>query len=168
VDDGTAEIHAGSDTGKVVLANRFATVSAITLSKISFYTSDAAAGDAVEVIIYEDPSGLAAVPESSMEVWRTAVVLGSGGFQEVAAPGCPALNAGEVPGAAFFVAVANRAERNYTIGIDLSGAGHSYASVDGGQSYKSLSTMPIINGNAMIRAHTEQASTCFLGVAIGR
>ncbi len=168
VDDGTTEIHAGSDTGKVVLANRFATVSKITLSKISFYTSGAAAGDAAEVIIYEDPSGLASVPEPSMEVWRTAVVLGGGGFQEVAAGGCPALNAGEVPGAAFFVAVVNTAARNYTIGIDLSGAGHSYVSVDGGQSYKSLSTKPIIDGHAMIRAHTGQASTCFVGVALGR
>jgi len=168
VDDGTAEIHAGSDTGKVVLANRFATVSAITLSKISFYTSGAAAGDAVEVIVFEDTSGMASEPTPSMEVWRTAVVLGSGGFQEVAAPGCPALNLGGVPGAAFFVAVANRAARNYTLGIDLSGAGHSYVSVDGGQSYESLSTKPIIDGHAMIRAHAEDASTCFIGSVIGR
>jgi len=164
-DDGTAEIYVGSTSGALVLANRFAAPSPVSLRSISFYTSGWAAGDPAEVIVFEDPTGTAAGPDPSMEVWRTPVVLGAGGFQEVPAD-APTLNPGGVPGAAFFVAVANRAERSYTLGIDMSGpyAGASYISTDGGLSFEPLSGTPIIDGNAMIRAHVEQAETCFIGV----
>jgi len=165
VDDGTAEIHAGSTTGALVLANRFAALSPVSLRSVSYYTSGWAAGDRAEVIVYEDPTGAAAAPDPSMEVWRAPVVLGDGGFQEVPVD-APTLNPGGVPGAAFFVAVANRGERSYTLGIDMTGphAGASTLSTDGGLTFEPLSGMPIIDGNAMIRAYVEQAETCFVGV----
>ncbi len=165
LDDGTAEIHAGSAGGDIVLANRFSTSSPVSLQAVSFYASGWAAGDEAEVILYEDPTGEAGGPAPSMEVWRTTVVLGGGGFQEVPAQGCPVLNAGGAIGAAFFAAVANRAERSYTLGIDQTGphCGISYVSTDGGASFAPLSTMPVMDGNAMIRAEGETVGTCFIG-----
>ena len=164
VDDGTAEIHAGSTTGAFVMANRFATVGPVSLRSVSFYTSGWAAGDEAEVIIYEDPAGTAPGPDTWMEVWRTTVELGSGGFQEMSTEGCPTINSDGIPGAAFFAAVANKAERSYTLGIDMSGpyAGASYVSDDGGLTFAPLSIMPIIDGNAMIRVSTMEVGACFI------
>ena len=168
VDDGTAEIYTGSSSGTFVLANRFVMLSSVSLEKALFYTSGSAAGDWVEVIIYEDPSGAAPVPDPSMEVWRTSFVLGAGGFQSVPSAGCPTLNPDGVADAAFFVAVANRTERIYSLGIDLTGpyAGASYVSTDGGTTFVPLSSIPIIDGNAMIRAKGVQAQPCFIGVVM--
>ena len=163
VDDGTAEIHTGSETGLVILANRYTAASSVRLDEVSFYMSGAAEGDRAEVIVYEDPSGEASVPDPSMEVWRATVVLGGGGFQLVSAAGCPALNPGGLPGAAVFVALANTSEQSCSLGIDLSGAGFSYVSTDGGSTFAPLSSVPIIDGHAMIRAKVVQAPTCFIG-----
>ncbi len=166
LDDGTAEIHAGSTSGAFIIANRFSTSASVSLRAVSFYTSGAAAGDEAEVIIYEDPSGEAGRPAPSMEVWREAIVLDTGGFQEVPVEGCPVLNA--APGAAFFVALENRVERSYSLGVDMSGpcAGASYVSIDGGSTFDPISSMPIIDGNAMVRAHEKPAESCFIGVAM--
>ena len=167
LDDGIAEMHTGSDTGFGIIANRFAAFSPVSLHAVSFYTSGRATGDWIEVIIYEEPTGTAFGPDPSMEVWRATTVLADGGFQEVTAAGCPLLNPGGTPGAAFYVAVANKAERSYTLGIDMSVpyAGSSYVSTDGGQTFKPLSTMPIIDGNAMIRAHVQESGFCFIGTS---
>ena len=164
-DDGSVEMHVGSDEGVVVLANRFTVLSSMDLDSISFYASGAAAGDPVEVIVYEDASGEAAAPEALMEVWRKPLVLGSGGFQTVSAADCPTINAEAVPGAAFFVAVVNTGPRNYTLGIDLSGpkAGASFISIDGAFTFAPISSMPIIDGNAMIRVQGTHGTTCFIG-----
>jgi len=165
LDDGGAEIRTGATTGDLVIANRFRLSKPTHLQRISFYTGDSAAGDTAEVIVYEDPTGSSSGPEPAMEVWRSTAVLGSGGFQEVPATGCPALNLNGVQDAAFYVAVANKGERNYTLGIDMTGpyVGASYVSTDGGLTFKPLSTMQIIDGNAMIRAYETPAEPCFIG-----
>ena len=135
---------------------------------MSFYTSGAAAGDEVEVILYEDPTGLASGPEPALEVWRTAASLGSGGFQEVSATGSPTLNPDGSGDGIFFAAVKNKAGRSYTLGIDMDGpyAGATYVSSDDGRSFAPTSTMPIFDGNAMIRAHAKAPESCFIGTAI--
>ena len=163
-DDGSVEMHVGSDEGQVVLANRFTVLSSMDLDSISFYASGAAAGDPVEVIVYEGASGTAAAPEASMEVWRKPLVLGSGGFQTVSAADCPTINVEAVPGAVLFVAVANTGTRTYSLGIDLSesNAGASFISIDGGMTFAPISSMPIIDGNAMIRVQGTQGHTCFI------
>jgi len=163
-DDGLAEIHTGSASGKCLLANRFTLSSTVSLEAVLFYTSGVAAGNRAEVIIYEDPSGAAPVPTSSMEIWCTNVVLGTGGFQSVPTAGCPILNPDEVQGAAFFAAVANATEKSYSLGIDFSGSGFSYISTDGGTTFAPLSSIPIIDGIAMIRAQGVQTQTCFINV----
>ncbi len=168
LDDGLAEIYAGSASGAFIMANRFSASAPVSLRAVSFYTSGAAAGDEAEVIIYENPTASAPVPDPSMEIWRETMVLSAGGFQEVSVEGCPVLNADAAPGAAFFVAVMNKAERSYTLGIDMSGpyAGASYVSTDGGSTFSPLSIMPIIDGNAMVRAHEKPSESCFIGVAM--
>ncbi len=168
LDDGTAELHTGSADGTCVLANRFSLPSAAWLEEVSFYTSGSAAGELAEVIVYEDLSGEAAVPDSVMEVWRTTVLLGAGGFQSVPAGGCPTLNPDGIAGAAFFAAVADRAEGSYSVGIDLDGpyAGASYVSTDGGLTFGPTSRLPILDGNAMIRVTIQEAGACFIGGAI--
>ena len=162
-DDGTAEIYLVASSGRMVVANRFTAPVPSRLSSVSFYMSGVAAGDPAEVIIYEDPTGTAPVPEPSMEVRRVSVVLGDGGFQEEPMGGLP-LNRASDPGAAFFVAVANTADRGCSLGVDMAGpkAGASYLSTDGGGAFAPLSSSPIIDGNAMIRAHVEPAA-CFIG-----
>jgi len=165
IDDGTAEIYAGAADSSLVLANRFVASSPVSLRAVSFYTSGWAAGDEADLIVYEDPTGAAPAPDPSMEVWRTTVVLGGGGFQEVPADECPAINASGTFGAAFYAAMANRAGRSYTLGIDTAGpqAGTSYVSTDGCDTYAPLSGIPIIDGNAMIRVYLKEAGTCFIG-----
>lgn len=168
LDDQTAEIYAGSTTGSFIIANRFTASIPVSLRTVSFHTSGWAAGDKAEVILYEDASGTASGPEPSMEVWRTSVVLGSGGFQEVSADDCPVLNLTGSPGAVFYVAVANSTERSYTLGIDMSGpyAGASFVSKDGGLTFTPLSAMPIIDGNSMIQAQIEDPEICFVDVVM--
>jgi len=167
LDDGTAEIYLVSDSGELVAANRFAAAAPVRLTSISFYTSGVAAGETAEVVIYEDPDGSARVPEPTMEVRRVPVVLGSGGFQMVPT-GDMTINAAGVPGAAFFVAVADSSAGGYSLGIDMTGphAGASSLSTDGGFSFEPLSSTPIVDGNAMIRAHTDSAEACFIGAVM--
>jgi len=166
-DDGEAEIYTGSTAGSLIVANRFPASEAVSLRAVSFHTSGWAAGDGAEVIMYEDPSGAAPGPNPSMEVWRTAIEIGAEGFQEVPAVGCPTLNPGGASGVAFFVAVANTDGRSYTLGIDQTGpyAGTSHLSTDGGLTFAPLSSVPIIDGNAMIRAHVQESGACFIGTA---
>ncbi len=163
-DEVSAVVYTGSTSGAFILANRFAAPAPVALHTVSFYTSGWAVGDEVDVIIYEDPTGAAPGLEPSMEVWRKTVELGSGNFQEVPAD-CPTLNPGGVPGASFFVAVANTADRSYTLGIDLSEpyAAASYVSTDGGSTFEPLSSMPVIEGNVMIRSAGEPPAPCFVG-----
>ncbi len=110
LDDGTAEIYAGSTSGAFILANRFTASTPLSLTSVSFYTSGWAARDLAVLIVYEDLSGAEPGPVRSMEVWRTTFELGRGDFQTVLLD-CPALNPGGAPEAAFFVAVANTATR---------------------------------------------------------
>ena len=168
LDDGTPEIHAGATTGALIVANRFSTSNPVSLRAVSFYTSGEAAGDPSEVIIYEDSTGTAPGPDPTMEVWRTTVVLEDGGFQEALTGGCPTLNSVGSPGAAFYVAVANTADRSYTLGIDMTGpyAEASHISTDGEITFTKISTMPIIDGNAMIRVHAKPAESCFIGAVM--
>ena len=167
LDDGTAEIYLVSDSGGLVTANRFTAPAPVRLTSISFYTSGVATGEAAEVIIYEDPDGSARVPEPTMEVRRVPVVLGSGGFQVVPTGGMM-INGAGVPGAAFFVAVADSSAGGYSLGIDMTvpPAGASSLSKDGGFGFAPLSATPIIDGNAMIRAHSEPAESCFIGAVM--
>ena len=164
LDDGTAEVHGGSTSGAFILANRFTTSTPIALEAVSFYTSGWAAGDEAAMIVYEDPFGTEAGPSPSMEVWRTTVTLESGGFQTVSTDGL-VLNPAGVDGAAFYVAVANTAGRSYTLGVDRSGpgAGASFVSTDGGATFASLSTLTVLDGNAMIRAEVGPIEACFVG-----
>ena len=168
LDDGSEEIHAGSTGGTCVIANRFTALSSVKLEAVEFYTSGAASGEWAEVIVYQDVSGAAAVPEASMDVWRKGVVLGEGGIQRLPAGDCPVINGEGAPGAAFFVAVANRVVRSYSLGIDLSGvySGATYISTDGGATFVPIASIPIIDGNAMIRVEAGQAPACFVGVAV--
>ena len=153
-DDGSAEIHTGSVTEPLVVANRFVPGEQVSLSSVSFYTSGAAAGDPAEIVIYEDPTGQAPAPDPSMEVFSTEITLGQGGFQVVAVGGLE-LNAAGSPEAAFFVGLANVTPRSYSLGIDMSGTrgGATFISEDGGHRFVPISEFPIMDGIAMIRAH---------------
>ena len=168
-DDGEAELHAGSTSGAFIVANRFPVHAPISLRAVSFYTSGWACGDEVEVIVYEDPSGSTSVPNPSMEVWRTSTELSGGGFQEVATEGL-VLNADGNTEAAFFVAVANKAQRSYTLGIDTTGpvSGNAYVSIDGGLTFEPLSSIPILDGTPMIRAHEKKPGSCFVSSVTNR
>ena len=152
-DDGSAEIHTGSVTEPLVVANRFVPGECVPLSSVSFYTSGAAAGDLAEIVIYEDPSGLAPAPDPSMEVLREEIILGEGGFQLVDLGGL-ALNVEGSPEAAFFVGLANVAPRSFSLGVDMSGTrgGVSFISEDGGLRFVAISEFPVMDGIAMIRA----------------
>ncbi len=167
-DDGSAEIHVGSVSGEIVVANRFDAHVPVRLKAVSFYTSGVAAGGRAEVIVYEDPTGTGPGPEPSMEVVRVPIALGSGGFQEVPLGDLLLNEAGE-PDAAFYVAVANLDERSYSLGTDLNGpaGASSYLSTDGGLTYEPLDSSPIIDGNAMIRAWVEETGECFIGTVAG-
>ena len=169
LDDGTAEIHGGSTSGNFIVANRFSAPSPVALESVSFYTSGWAAGNEVALIIYESSVGADPVPDPAREVWRTAVILEDGGFQEVPTRGCPTLNRVGAQDGAFFVAVANTASRSFTLGIDQDGpyAGASYVSIDGGLTYQLISSLPIIDGNAMIRVSAVEVGVCFLGTIEG-
>ena len=166
-DDGTSEMHAGATSGRFVLANRFTSLASVNLETISFYTSGRAAGESVDVIIYEEQNWVTEVPDPSNEVWRTTVTLGSGGFQEVATDNL-LINAGGVPGASFFVAVANTSYTNCSLGIDMTGpnAQSSYVSTDNGLTFAPLRSKPIIHGNVMIRAYGTHALDCFVEEAV--
>lgn len=167
LDDGSAEVFTGSTSGTFIIANRFSASATLSLRAVSFFTSGWAGGDRAEVIIYEDPTGEASGPEPWMEIWRMTVVLGSGDFQEVPTESCPPINTGNATEGAFFVAMANTAERSYTLGIDRTGpsAGASCVSADGGLTYESLSAIPISDGNAMIRAHERPGGICFIHIS---
>ena len=164
LDDGTAEIHGGATDGAFVLANRFTVSGAVMLHAVTFFASGAAEGDAVEVIVYEEVLGETSGPAPGLEVWRTTATLGAGGFQDVPAADCPAINPGGVPGASLYVAVANTTPRSYTLGVDTDGprADSSYVSTDGGVIFEPLETIPILDGNAMIRVRTREAGICFI------
>ena len=157
LDDGSTDIYAGSTSGEFIIANRFSADASVSLDAVSFYMSGWGAGDEVDVIIYEDPTGMAPGPDPSMEVWSATVELGMGGFQEVLTEDCPVLNPEGIQGAAFYVAVANVSGRSFKLGIDTTGPnrGSSYVSKDDGLTYAPLSAIPIIDGNAMIRADGE-------------
>lgn len=157
IDDGTAEIHTGSESEYLVVANRFLSGRPVSLAHVSFYTSGAAAGDPAEVIVYEDATGTASEPDASLEVFRSEITLGRGGFQEVDVGGLM-LNAAGNPEAAFFVGIANAGPRSFSLGIDMTGprGRASFLSEDGGDAFVSLSSMPIIHGNAMIRVFEER------------
>ena len=153
LDDGSAEIHTGSVTEPLVVANRFVPGERATLSAVSFYTSGAAAGESAEVIIYEDPDGRAMAPDPSMEVFRKEITLGDGGFQIVETDDL-VLNTARYPRAAFFVGLVDVASGSFSLGIDMGGTGGgSFISEDGGHRFDPISAFPVIDGNAMIRAH---------------
>ena len=152
-DDGSVEIHGGAMTGMFVLANRFRTSVPMVIDLISFYTAGGSAGDEVDVIVYEDPTGRALSLDPTMEILRMTVTLGDEGFQQVVVDR-PLINKDGLQNAAFFVAVANLAEGSYKLGIDMSGpsAGISFVSTDDGRTFEPLSSIPILDGIAMIRA----------------
>ena len=166
-DDGTAEIYTGSASGAFMVANRFSASGPVRLRGISFLTSGSAAGDAVELLVDEDPTGTADRPDPTMEIRRTTAILEGAGFQEVSA-GDVVLNAAGIREATFFVALSNRSGRSYTLGIDMTGA-HADASListDDGLTFEPLAAYPVIDGNAMIRALVEPAGVCFLGAVL--
>ena len=167
LDDGTAEMFGGGTGGLFVLANRFPVAVPATLRSISFHTSGAAAGDTVDVVVYEDTGGRGDGPEPHMEVWRTTVVLGKGGVQDVATGGLPVNTAG-TGDAVLYAAVADTASRSYSLGVDMTGppAGEAFVSTDGGESFEPLATVPILHGNVMIRIDLEPAGTCFIDEVI--
>ena len=152
-DDGQAEIYLGAESGDLVVANRFVSARSVTLRSISFVTGGNEADDLVEIVVYEDISGIASCPDPSMEVGRTEVVLGQGGLQEVEI-GEIRLNALASPGAVFFVGVTHPSSRRFSLGIDTSGPkGYaSFFSEDGGLRFSPLSELPVVDGNAVIRA----------------
>ena len=166
-DDGTAEVYVGSATGELIVANRFAAPAPVSLKAVSFYTSGVAAGDPVEVIIYEDPEGSALIPEPSMELDRVSVTLERGGFQEITLDDI-LLNQEGNPGAAFFIGIAGTTGRSFSLGVDRTDpvSGSSCLSTDGGMTFEPFYTMRIIDGDAMIRVDVEPAESCFLSVVI--
>ena len=151
-DDGTAEIFAGSREGTVVICNRFVPGDRAVLSAAFFHHSGAAAGDPVEIVVYEDVTGRAPVPDEIMEVFRVEALLDDGGFQEVDLGGLT-INVSRHPDAAFFVGLASVALESFSLGIDRSGQGGdaSFISEDGGGRFVPLSEYSVLDGNAMIR-----------------
>ncbi len=154
-DDDSAEIYFGSVLGEVILANRFDLDITLELREITFYTSQLAAGTVAEVVIYEGSDG-ELLPEGWMEVARKAVTLAEEGFQRLSFEGL-FLNRDSRAGATFFVGVENLPGVHYSLGIDLDGPnqGGTVLSEDKGVSFEPISSCPIVDGNAMIRAHGE-------------
>ena len=149
------------------MANRFPTSSPYVLEEVSFHTSGASAGSEVDVIVYEDVDGRADRPDGCREVWRKRVTMGAGGYQNVPAGGLT-LNGGGARDGAFWVAVAERGDSTgLSLGIDLTGpaAGDSYHSTNGGADFSPLSTVPVLDGVAMIRAGGRAAAGCFIKAA---
>ena len=153
LDDCSVEIHATADHGGLVIANRFVPGGPVRLSGVTFYGVGAASGDRAGILLYEDPTGTATVPDPAMAVFSTEVPLEGDGFQTVEMGGL-VLNRDGHPDAAFFVALAFLTPMGFALGIDVNGPGNdaSFISEDGGRGFVSLSTFPIIGGNAMIRA----------------
>lgn len=163
-DDGSAEIFVASNDDGLVMANRFPISSPFVLEQVSFYTSGASVGSEVDVIVYEDPQGRTDRPACWREVWRVRVTLGEGGFQDVRTGGLT-LNAGGARDGAFRVAVAECGESAFpSLGIDLTGpaAGISFHSTNGGADFSPLSTVPVLDGTAMIRAGGRAAEGRFV------
>ena len=166
-DDGTAEVYVGSASAELIVANRFAAPAPVRLKAVSFYTSGVAAGDPVEVIIYEDPEGSALTPEPSMELDRVSVTLERGGFQGLTLDDIM-LNREGHPDAAFYIGIAGTTARSFSLGVDMADpvSGSSCLSTDGGMTFEPFYSMPIIDGDAMIRVDVEPAESCFLSVVI--
>lgn len=154
-DDKSAEIYCGSELGGIIVANRFSLDITLELREITFYTSELASGTVVEVVIFDDPDGNL-LPEQGMEVAREAVILEGEGFQSQSFEGL-FLNRSSRAGATFFVGVENLPGVHYSLGIDLDGPnqGETLISDDGGESFEPISSIPIVDGNAMIRAYGE-------------
>ena len=154
LDDGSQEIHTGSSVEGLIIANRFRPRRPVLIGSVSFYTSGVASGDLARIIIYEDPTGDALVPNESMEVWSRVITLGGGGFQEETIGGI-VVNAADAFRAAFYVGVEDMGTESFSMGIDLSSPSKrsSFISIDWGETFEPLSEYPVIDGNAMIRAH---------------
>ena len=153
LDDGSAEIYTGSSVEGLIIANRFRPRRPVLIGSVSFYTSGASSGTQARIIIYEDPTGDAQVPNASMEVWSRVITLGTG-FQEETTGGI-VVNAAGAFRAAFYVGVEDLGTESYSLGIDQSPPNRlsSFISTDGGETFESISEYAIIDGNAMIRAH---------------
>ena len=162
-DDGTAEIHVGANEGGLVIANRFESDHALSVTEIAFETSGVALGSPVEVVIYLDREGTGAHPGASMEVWRKEVLIAETGFQAVATGGVRLLPPEGGP-FQWYVGIDDAGFGFLGLGIDLSSKpdGASYISEDGGASFMPLAVQPVVDGNAMIRATTEPVSGCSL------
>ena len=154
-DDDSAEIYCGCELGGVILANRFSIDVTLELREVTFYTSVLASGTVAEVVIYDDPEGNL-LPEIGMEVAREAVTLEGEGFQSLSFEDL-FLNRSSRAGATFFVGVENLPGVPYTLGIDLDGPnqGGTLISEDKGESFEPISSIPIVDGNALIRAYGE-------------
>lgn len=156
-DNGSAEIYAGgeSGSGRIVMVNRFPVDGKAYLKGVSFHPSPLAAGQTVDLVVYEDTVGRAELPDFAMEVYRMSVVLedmGDDGFQRVAIDELE-LNA-DGGGGAFFVGLDNTDEwAHLSLGVDMDGAqadsSYVYIESDG---FTPFSDHSIIHGNAMIRA----------------
>jgi len=155
LDDESAEIYGGSELGGIILANRFTLDLTLELREITFYTSELASGTVAEVVIYEDPDGNL-LPAEGKEVAREAVTLEGEGFQSLFFDDL-FLNRSARAGATFFVGVENLPGVHYSLGIDLDGPnqGGTVISEDEGVSFEPISSYPIVDGNAMIRAFGE-------------
>ena len=154
LDDGSSEIYTGSSVEGLIIANRFRPRRPALIGSVSFYTSGVASGTQARIILYEDPTGDAQVPDASMEVWRRVITLGGGGFQEETTGGVVVNAAGTFRGA-FYVGLEDMGTESYSMGIDMSSQNKhaSFISIDYGETFEPLSEYPVIEGNAMIRAH---------------
>ena len=161
-DDGIAEIHTGSTVGGLILANRFPLPSRMRLEEVTFEKGKGGEGAPATVVVYLDPTGTAAAPQAEMEIHRESIALGSAGVQSVDLD--LVLDPLGNPGAAFFVGLEDPGGSEYALGVDLSssGAGVSFVSEDGGESFRPISRLPIIDGVVMIRAFGTGEAICFV------
>ena len=162
IDDGSYELHIGDREGVLVCANKFVPGRAVLIGSISHYTAVSNLDNWLDIIIYEDPTGIAEVPDGSMEVWRRQIKLeGDKGRWHETLTGGVLVNASGNPDAAFFVGVkyapSFRREIEpppWQVGLDKTPPYNysSFFSFDGGDTFL-INDEGSCKGNLMIRAH---------------
>jgi len=151
-DDGTPELFTGSADGGLICANRFDLSKLREPSEVSFYIGESAVGSRVDLILYFDPMGRAAVPDPALEVYRKQVEIEEKGFQRVTIPRSSLFVRGERR-RILFVGVENLPGTKYSLGVDQSSMirGNGAYSVDGGRTFRQQAACPVMDGNFMIR-----------------
>lgn len=151
-DDGTPELFIDTVDGGLICANRFDLSKRREPREVSFYIGAPAVGSRVDLILYFDPLGRAAVPDTALEVYRKQLEIEEEGFQKVMIPRGTLFVRGKRRGT-LFVGVENLPGAKLSLGVDQSSMirGNGAYSVDGGRTFRQQAACPVMDGNFMIR-----------------